>query len=153
MTAPRERPRNPLPTADAIVEIDAGGEPGVVLIERANPPLGFALPGGFIDYGESAARAATREAREEISLEVDLVELFHVYADPSRDPRGHTLSVVFLARPRNPDAASRLRGADDAASAAIFPVTALPSLCFDHGTILEDYRRYRETGERPPADR
>lgn len=152
MSETSEQPRNPYPTADAIIVVGEN-EPQVVLVERANPPRGYALPGGFIDYGESAARAAEREALEETSLEVELVELFHVYADPGRDPRKHTLSTVFLARPRAPDAAARLRGGDDAAAAGLFPLSKLPPLCFDHGVILEDYRRYRETGERPPPHR
>ena len=142
-------PRNPLPTVDVIIDI--GGR--VVLIERANPPHGWALPGGFIDPGESAADAATREAREETSLRVELVELFHVYADPRRDPRQHTLSVVFLARPTEPDPERRLLGADDAAQAALFELEALPPMCFDHGLILEDYARYRAIGARPPPAR
>ncbi len=148
-----KHPRNPLPTADAIIEVDVEGSAGVVLIERKNPPLGWALPGGFIDYGESAAQAAVREAREETSLEVELVELFHVYADPSRDPRVHTLSAVYVVRPLTADPRAGLRAADDAASADVFTLDALPALCFDHGVILADYRRYRARGARPPPAR
>lgn len=147
------RPRNPLPTVDAIIELGGATDRRVVLIERKNPPHGWALPGGFIDYGESAAAAAIREAREETSLAIELVELFHVYADPSRDPRAHTLSVVFIARPASADPVGELRGADDAARAAWYPVDALPTMCFDHGLILEDYCRYREGGQRPPPAR
>lgn len=87
-------PRNPFPTVDIIIELHGGG---IVLIRRKNPPPGWALPGGFIDYGESAEAAAIREAKEETSLDVQLVELLHVYSDPARDPRHHTLSTVFIA--------------------------------------------------------
>ena len=114
-----------------------------------NPPPGWALPGGFVEAGESAAAAAQRELQEETGLEVDLSELFHVYADPARDPRGPTLSVVFIGR-----AAGTPVGADDAAEARAFPLDALPApLAFDHALILADYRRYRLEGRRPPPDR
>jgi 8-oxo-dGTP diphosphatase len=133
--------RNPLPTVDIVIEVPGG----IVLIERKNPPLGWALPGGFVDYGESAEAAAIREAREETSLEVELLEQFHVYSDPARDARQHTLSVVFLAR-----AEGAPRAADDARDARVFPLDALPSpLCFDHERILADVRAYRRTGQRP----
>lgn len=139
--------RNPIPTVDAIIEIGAGG--GIVLIERANEPHGWALPGGFVDYGETVAAAAVREAREETGLDVDLVELFHVYSDPDRDQRQHTMSTVFIAR-----ASAAPVAADDAADARVFALDALPSpLCFDHARILADYRRYRDSGQRPPPTR
>ena len=146
-----DTPRNPIPTVDAIIEVGEGPDRKLVVIERANPPHGWALPGGFIDYGESAADAAVREAREETSLEVRLVELFHVYSDPLRDPRMHTLSVVYIATPVEADAESRLRGADDAARAELVRLDEIPPMCFDHGLILADYRRYRDSGKRPPA--
>ena len=134
--------RNPVPTVDAIIEM-AGG--GIVLIRRKNPPPGWALPGGFIDYGESAEAAVLREALEETSLEITLVELFHVYSDPQRDPRQHTLSVVFIAR-----AKGRPQAADDAAAVSIFHEENLPTpLAFDHGRILSDYFSYKCTGVRP----
>ena len=122
---------------------------GVVLVRRRHPPPGWALPGGFIEAGESAAAAARREFQEETGLPVELTELFHVYADPARDPRGPTLGVVFIGR-----AAGSPVGADDAAEARVFPIDALPEpIAFDHALILADYRRYQREGRRPPPDR
>ncbi len=133
--------KNPLPTVDILIEI--GG--GIVLIERKNPPHGWAIPGGFVDYGESLETAAVREAKEEVSLDVKLVEQLHSYSDPKRDARGHTISTVFIARSEGAP-----KGADDAKSARIFREGDLPSpICFDHGQILEDYFRYKKTGARP----
>jgi 8-oxo-dGTP diphosphatase len=131
---------------DVIAEMPDGG---IVLVRRRHPPPGWALPGGFVEAGESAAAAARRELREETGLDVELVELFHVYADPARDPRGPTLSAVFIGRGRGIPT-----GADDAAEARVFPLGALPApLAFDHALILADYRRYRAEGRRPPPDR
>jgi 8-oxo-dGTP diphosphatase len=131
---------------DVIAEMPDGR---IVLVRRKNPPPGWALPGGFVEAGESAAAAARRELQEETRLDVDLSELFHVYADPARDPRGPTLSVVFIGR-----ASGTPVGADDAAEARAFSLDALPApLAFDHALILADYRRYREEGRRPPPDR
>jgi 8-oxo-dGTP diphosphatase len=139
-------PRGPLPTVDIVAEMPDGG---IVLVRRRHPPPGWALPGGFIEAGESAAAAARREFREETGLDVELAEQFHVYADPRRDPRGPTLSVVFIGR-----ATGTPVGADDAAEARVWPLDALPApLAFDHGLILADYRRYRRDGHRPPPDR
>ena len=132
---------NPKPTVDVVVLL-----PGdrVVLIERRNPPAGWALQGGFVDEGEPLEAAAAREAREETGLEVALSEQFHAYSDPRRDPRGHTVSTVFLGR-----AAGEPRGGDDALRAVAFPWDALPApLAFDHGEILADVRRYLLTGAR-----
>jgi len=135
-------PRNPFPTVDTIIEMEGGG---IVLIRRKNPPPGWALPGGFIEYGESAESAAVREAREETSLEVQLVELFHVYSEPMRDPRHHTIATVFIGQ-----ASGTPRGADDAAEAAVFVEHTLPApLAFDHARILADYFAYKRTGQRP----
>jgi len=136
----------PRPTVDVIIEI--GG--GIVLVRRKNPPPGWALPGGFVDGGESVATAARREAREETGLDVELVELLGVYSDPSRDPRGfYTISTVFIGR-----ADGEPKGGDDAAEARIFPAEALPpDIAFDHPVILGDYRRFRAGRGRPPLDR
>ncbi|MCX5893773.1 MAG: NUDIX hydrolase [Deltaproteobacteria bacterium] len=130
------RYRNPAPTVDIIIEIP---DQGLVLIQRANPPLGWALPGGFVDYGESLEDAARREAREETGLAVDLLGQFHTYSDPKRDPRQHNISTVFVAR-----ADGTPQAADDARSLKIFPPEALPrDLAFDHGQILADYLEVR----------
>jgi ADP-ribose pyrophosphatase YjhB (NUDIX family) len=131
----------PRATVDIIIEVDDG----IVLIRRRNPPLGWAIPGGFVDLGERAEEAARREAREETSLDVELVELLGVYSDPARDPRGQTLSAVYVGRARGTP-----RAADDALEAAVFREGRLPApLVFDHARILDDYFRFRRTGERP----
>jgi len=128
--------RNPIPTVDIIIEVEAGG---IVLIRRKNPPPGWALPGGFVDYGESLEQAAVREAREETGLKVELIGQFRAYSDPKRDPRQHTITNVFLAR-----AAGRPNGGDDAAQAEVFSLNRLPSpLAFDHTRILADYARFK----------
>ena len=139
-------PQTPLATVDIIIELDGG----IVLIRRRNPPHGWALPGGFVDRGESVANAGRREAKEETGLEVEIGELLGVYSDPKRDPRGFfTISTVFIGR-----ASGKPKGGDDAADARVFPLAALPpDIAFDHPTILADYRRYREGGGRPPVDR
>lgn len=126
------RYRNPFPTVDIIIRENDQ----VVLVERRNEPLGWALPGGFVDYGESLETAAAREAREETGLELAELRQFHAYSDPARDPRQHNISVVFTAQ-----ALGRLHAGDDAKTACWFPLGALPSpLCFDHAQILADYR-------------
>lgn len=126
------RYRNPIPTVDVII----GDADRVVLIERRNAPLGWALPGGYVDYGETLEAAVLREAREETGLQLHDLAQFHAYSDPGRDPRQHNISVVFTAR-----ATGTLRAGDDAGKAMWFPLDTLPSpLCFDHGRILEDYR-------------
>ncbi len=132
-------PPGPRLTVDVIIVLeDAPGS--VVLIRRRNPPPGWALPGGFVDMGETVETAAIREAREETGLEVDLVRQFHVYSDPARDRRMHTVSIVFIGKARG-----QPMGADDAAEAVVFPVSKLPEpIAFDHSAILQDYidRRY-----------
>ena len=126
--------RNPVPTVDVVISIPGQG---VVLIKRENPPPGWALPGGFVDYGETVERAAVREAFEETNLEVTLTGLLGVYSDPKRDPRMHTMSVVYTAEPADPKA---LNAGDDAAEAKIFPLDELPErLAFDHEKILGDF--------------
>ena len=137
-----ENHRNPLPTVDIIIELAEGG---VVLIERKNFPHGWALPGGFVDCGESLEAAALREAKEETSLKVKLIEQFHTYSDPTRDPRHHTLSTVYIAT-----AQGIPQGADDAKTAKIFLENQLPHpIVFDHSRILADYFRFKRTGSRP----
>lgn len=136
-----EKYHNPLPTVDIIIEI---GE-RIVLIERKNPPHGWALPGGFVDYGETLENAAVREAKEETSLDVALTEQFHTYSDPRRDPRHHTLSTVYIAT-----AEGTPRGADDARVARLYGESDLPDpIVFDHPQILRDYFRFKKTGQRP----
>lgn len=126
--------RNPLLTVDIIIEC----QEGIVLIKRKNPPYGWALPGGFVDYGESLEAAAVREALEETSLHITLKEQMHTYSDPNRDPRHHTVSTVFIAR-----AQGRPVAADDASSAVIFPPDQLPApIVFDHTIILRNYFDY-----------
>lgn len=137
--------RNPAPTVDLIIELVDRPHRPIVLIERKYDPLGWAIPGGFVDYGESVEDAARREALEETCLAVNLVEQFYVYSDPQRDARKHTMSVVFIAA-----ATGDPQAADDAQNLAIFNPWELPqNLCFDHDRILEDYLRYRYYGQRP----
>jgi len=132
----------PRATVDVIIEVEGG----IVLIRRRHPPAGWAIPGGFIDTGERAEDAARREMREETSLDVELIELLGVYSDPRRDPRGHTISSVYIGRARGTP-----RAADDAAEAGVFTESTLPQpLAFDHGAILADYFRFRRTGARAP---
>lgn len=126
--------RNPVPTVDIII---TRGD-CIVLIERRNPPLGWALPGGFVDYGESFEEAAVREAKEETGLDVSLIRQFHTYSSPDRDPRQHTASTVFLAT-----ATGQLQAADDALQACFFTEDTLPQLVFDHQQIINDYFRKR----------
>ncbi|MBM4135481.1 MAG: NUDIX hydrolase [Nitrospira sp.] len=129
-------PRNPLPTVDLIIEYNGG----ILLIKRKNPPEGWALPGGFVDYGESLEAAAVREAKEETGLDVELVRQFHAYSQPGRDPRHHTITMVFLAK-----AKGRAIAGDDAKEIGVFNKNTLPDkIAFDHRDILNDYftRRY-----------
>lgn len=136
------RPITPLLAADAIIElIDRPGNP-VVLIERKYPPHGWAIPGGFVDVGESVESAAIREAKEETSLVVELVTLLGLYSNPMRDPRGHTVTAVYVAR-----AHGEPKAADDAINLAVFNLDQLPAiLAFDHAQVLADYTRYRQQG-------
>jgi 8-oxo-dGTP diphosphatase len=132
----RPKYRNPLLTVDIIIEIDNK----IVLIQRANPPYGWALPGGFVDYGESLESSAIREAREETSLEVTIQEQFHTYSDPDRDPRHHTVTTVFIGK-----GIGNLKPADDAKHAGVFSENDLPEpIVFDHRKIIGDYFRYKE---------
>lgn len=137
--------KNPVPTVDIIIELIDRPHRPIILIERRNPPYGWAIPGGFVDEGESVETAAAREAEEETGLAVQLVEQFHVYSDPKRDPRKHTLSVVFIAT-----AIGNPQAADDAKDLGIFESWRVPAdLCFDHDQILRDYWHYRHYGIRP----
>lgn len=123
---------NPVPAVDLIIEIEGRG---LVLIERRNPPPGWALPGGFVEVGETLEQAAVREAKEETCLDVELLGQFHTYSDPKRDPRMHCISTVFVAR-----ATGTPRAEDDAKSVALYPKDQLPAvLAFDHRKILDDY--------------
>ena len=130
-----ESHRNPVPTVDIIIEI--GNQ--IVLIERKNPPFGWALPGGFVDYGESYETAALREADEETGLKVANLCQFHTYSNPGRDPRMHTASTVFIGKAEGAPSAG-----DDAARAGLFTEDNLPTLAFDHAKILADYFKSRK---------
>jgi len=133
--------RNPLPTADVIIEVGDR----IVLVRRKNPPEGWAIPGGFVEVGETVETAAVREALEETGLAVELVMLLGVYSDPSRDPRFHTVGTVYVGR-----ADGKPAGGDDAAEARLFGEGDLPSpIAFDHAKILSDYFAYKKTGKRP----
>ncbi|MBM4338960.1 MAG: NUDIX hydrolase [Deltaproteobacteria bacterium] len=126
--------KNPLLTVDIIIEIESKG---VILIRRKNPPYGWALPGGFVDYGESLEEAAIREAKEETDLDVKLNKQLHTYSDPRRDPRHHSISTVYIAK-----ADGKPNAKDDAAEIGIFNESNLPDeIVFDHRSILNDYFR------------
>ena len=127
----KDRPRL---AADIIIQY----KEGIVIIERKYKPEGFAIPGGFVEYGETVEQAAIREAKEETNLDIKLVRQFHTYSDPKRDPRHHTVSVVFIA-----SASGQLKAGDDAKQAHIFPLNNIPNLCFDHNQIIEDFKNNR----------
>jgi 8-oxo-dGTP diphosphatase len=128
------RPVTPLLTVDVVIELaDRPGRP-IVLVERRNPPAGHALPGGFVDVGETVEAAAVREAREETGLDVTLTRLLGVYSAPDRDPRGHTVSVVYVGEARGEP-----RAGDDAAKVIVADASDPPPLAFDHARILADY--------------
>ena len=132
--------KNPVPTVDIIIEY----QDGIVLIERKNYPYGWAIPGGFVDYGESLEQAAIREAKEETNLNVKLICQLHTYSSPDRDPRQHTISTVFIA-----EGYGELKGKDDALTAKVFQKQNLPeNIAFDHKKILNDYFKFKKTGEK-----
>jgi 8-oxo-dGTP diphosphatase len=125
----------PFVTVDAIIELPTG----IVLVTRSNPPLGCALPGGFVDYGESLEAAVRRESMEETGLELRDLQQFHTYSDPSRDPRFHTITTVFAAR-----AEGHPRAGDDAAAVQVVPIDGMEGLhfAFDHRQVLQDWRAH-----------
>ena len=124
--------QNPIPTVDIIIEIKSKG---IVLIKRKNPPYGWAIPGGFVDYGESLEKAAVREAKEETNLNVKLIRQFYTYSDPKRDPRHHSISTVYIAKGKG-----ILNAKDDAVEIGVFTQSNLPDeIAFDHRSILHDY--------------
>jgi ADP-ribose pyrophosphatase YjhB (NUDIX family) len=124
--------QNPIPTVDIIIEIESKG---IVLIKRKNPPYGWAIPGGFVDYGESLEEAAMREAKEETNLDVKLVRQFYTYSDPKRDPRHHSISTVYIAKGKG-----KPKAKDDALEIGIFDELNLPyEIAFDHRLILKHY--------------
>lgn len=128
---PSSKRRTPVPTVDIIIEFQGG----IILIQRKNPPEGWALPGGFVDYGETLESAALREAKEETGLDIELIKQFHTYSDPKRDARHHTITTVYIAKAYG----SPIAG-DDAKEAGIFKKEALPEqIAFDHREILNDY--------------
>jgi len=133
-----QMPKTPLLTVDIIIQMTDRQDRPIVLIERKNPPPGWALPGGFVDVNESVENAAVREAKEETCLDVQLKHLLGVYSDPERDPRFHTASVVFIA-----EATGQARAADDAINVHLHNINNLPKyLAFDHAKILSDYHHW-----------
>jgi ADP-ribose pyrophosphatase YjhB (NUDIX family) len=129
--------KNPIPTVDIIIEIESKG---IILIKRKNSPFGWAIPGGFVDYGESLEEAAIREAKEETNLDVKLIRQFHTYSDPKRDPRHHSISTVYIAKGKG-----KPKAKDDALEIEIFNASNLPDeIAFDHRSILKDYFKSRQ---------
>jgi ADP-ribose pyrophosphatase YjhB (NUDIX family) len=132
-----EKQLKPLATVDIIIELNSQ----IVLIDRKNPPFGWAIPGGFVDYGETVEQAALREAKEETCLDIQLVRLLGVYSNPKRDPRCHTVSTVFVAK-----ADGKPKAADDAKAIGLFVESTLPGMmAFDHANVLSDYFRSKKS--------
>ena len=136
------RPKTPEITVDTIIELTDQESGSIVLIERKYPPPGWAIPGGFVDVGETLEHAAIREAREETGLDVTLTVLLGMYSDPARDNRGHTVSAVYIATAQGKPVAM-----DDAKNTGVFTLDNLPELAFDHDKVLQDYAHYLSTGE------
>lgn len=142
-------PVTPLLAADILITLRDHPERPFVLIERANPPFGWALPGGFVDVGETVAQAAVREAKEETGLDVTLTALLGLYSDPKRDPRNHTVTAVYLA-----EATGLPQAADDAKHCGLFTFANLPAeLAFDHAQVLADFKNYLASGQVAPLYR
>jgi 8-oxo-dGTP diphosphatase len=140
------RPVTPLIAADIIIELVDQPEHPIVLIERKYPPLGWAIPGGFVDIGESIEQAAIREALEETCMKVSLTTLLGIYSNPARDPRGHTATAVYIAT-----ATGMPKAADDAQNVALFAPSQLPKLlAFDHDLVLQDYLHFKLNGQLTP---
>lgn len=135
--------KNPKPTVDVIID----HHDKILLIERKNPPFGWALPGGFVDEGEAVEAAAIREAKEETNLDVRLKQLLYVYSDPKRDLRQHNISIVFIAEAS--DIETTMKAGDDATKADFFSFQNLPPLAFDHKEIITDYLRWKNEGLLP----
>lgn len=140
------KPITPLLAADIIIELLDYPQHPFILIERAFPPFGWAIPGGFVDVGEKLEQAAIREAKEEISLDVNLVTLLGMYSNPERDARNHTVTAVYIAQAHGTPVA-----ADDAKNCALFTFDNMPELlAFDHALVLADYKNYKSTGQVAP---
>jgi 8-oxo-dGTP diphosphatase len=133
----------PIPTVDIIIEVNTKHKKGIVLVERKNPPYGWAIPGGFVEYNESLETAAVREAKEETGLKIKNLKQFHTYSQPGRDPRFHTISTVFIA-----EADSLPKAASDAKNVVVATKEEILSgkynLVFDHKKILQDYFKFKE---------
>lgn len=140
------KPVTPLLAADILIELIDHPDRPFVLIERAHEPFGWAVPGGFVDVGETVEHAAIREAKEETCLDVTLIALLGIYSDPKRDTRGHTVTAVYVA-----EATGMPTAADDAKNFGLFTFDNLPEqLAFDHAQVLEDYRLFKTTGQVTP---